>query len=198
MTFDRDNLIESILSSIDRMDYTKSEDIPNLDLYMDQLITFMEKKLSNTKRNPDDKIMTKTMVNNYAKSGLLPPPEKKKYNKDHIMILFFIYYFKNILSINDIKKLLGPIETNYFNQKSGLKLSTIYDEVFQTAMKQTEDLKKFVEEKTDIALKSCKSLESSDEEFLHYFTFICTLSFDAYVKRLMIEKLIDLLPDEKK
>ena len=174
MTFDRDNLIESILSSIDRMDYTKSEDIPNLDLYMDQLTTFMEKRLSNTKRKSDDKIMTKTMVNNYAKSGLLPSPEKKKYTKDHIMILFFIYYFKNILSINDIQKLLGPLEDKYFNHKSKLKLSEIYDEVFQLAMKQTEDLKKFVEEKTDIALKSFPNANPEDEEFLHYFTFICT------------------------
>lgn len=197
MTFDRDNLIESILSSIDRMDYTKSEDIPNLDLYMDQLTTFMEKRLSNTKRKSDDKIMTKTMVNNYAKSGLLPSPEKKKYTKDHIMILFFIYYFKNILSINDIQKLLGPLEDKYFNHKSKLKLSEIYDEVFQLAMKQTEDLKKFVEEKTDIALKSFPNANPEDEEFLHYFTFICTLSFDAYVKKLMIEKLIDLLPGEQ-
>ena len=197
MTFDRDNLIESILSSIDRMDYTKSEDIPNLDLYMDQLTTFMEKRLSNTKRKSDDKIMTKTMVNNYAKSGLLPSPEKKKYTKDHIMILFFIYYFKNILSINDIQKLLGPLEDKYFNHKSKLKLSEIYDEVFQLAMKQTEDLKKFVEEKTDIALKSFPNANPEDEEFLHYFTFICTLSFDAYVKKLMIEKLIDLLPSEQ-
>ncbi|SFK96011.1 protein of unknown function [Lachnospiraceae bacterium KH1T2] len=197
MTFDRDNLIESILSSIDRMDYTKSEDIPNLDLYMDQLTTFMEKRLNNTKRKSDDKIMTKTMVNNYAKSGLLPSPEKKKYTKDHIMILFFIYYFKNILSINDIQKLLGPLEDKYFNHKSKLKLSEIYDEVFQLAMKQTEDLKKFVEEKTDIALKSFPNANPEDEEFLHYFTFICTLSFDAYVKKLMIEKLIDLLPSEQ-
>ncbi len=58
------------------MDYIKPEDLPNIDLYMDQVTTFMEDQLASTKRHDDDKILTKTMINNYAKNNLLPSPEK--------------------------------------------------------------------------------------------------------------------------
>ena len=109
MTIDKNNLLNSILESIARIDFVKSDDIPNIDLYMDQVTSFMENKLQATKRYPDDKILTKTMINNYAKNDLLPPPVKKKYSKEHLMVLTFIYYFKSILSISDIEKLLSPI-----------------------------------------------------------------------------------------
>ena len=70
-------------------------DIPDIDLYMDQVTTFMETKLSSFKRNHDDKVLTKTMINNYAKAKLFPPPIKKKYNKNHIMMLIIIKH-KNL------------------------------------------------------------------------------------------------------
>ena len=92
-------MINSILASVSRIDYIKPDDIPNIELYMDQVTTFMEEQLASTKRYDEDKILTKTMINNYAKNKLLPPPEKKRYSREHILMLIFIYYFKNILSI---------------------------------------------------------------------------------------------------
>ena len=97
MTIDEKDMINSILASVSRIDYIKLEDIPNIELYMDQVTTFMEEQLASTKRYEDDKILTKTMINNYAKNKLLPPPEKKRYSREHILMLIFIYYFKNIL-----------------------------------------------------------------------------------------------------
>ena len=102
MTIDSENILNSILSSLERIDYIKPTEIPNIDLYMDQVTTFMEEHLQSSKRYPDDKILTKTMINNYTKNNLLPPPVKKKYSKEHIYVLTFIYYLKNILSISDI------------------------------------------------------------------------------------------------
>ena len=81
MTIDTKNMINSILESISRIDYIKPEDLPNIDLYMDQVTTFMEEQLASTKRYPDDKILTKTMINNYAKNKLLPSTEKMRYSK---------------------------------------------------------------------------------------------------------------------
>ena len=99
MTIDKDDLLNSIMESLDRIQHIKSEDIPGIDLYMDQVTTFMESRLKNTLRNPEsDKVLTKTMINNYAKNDLLPPPVKKKYSKEHVLMLIFIYYFKGILS----------------------------------------------------------------------------------------------------
>lgn len=65
-----------------RIDYIKLEEIPGIHLYMDQVTTFMEEHLSSSKRHPEDKVLTKTMINNYAKNHLLPPPVKKNIPKN--------------------------------------------------------------------------------------------------------------------
>ena len=108
MSVNNDEMLHKILDHISGMGYIKPEDIPNINLYMDQVTTFMEEHLAYSKRYKDDKILTKTMINNYAKNNLLPSPEKKRYTREHMLMLIFIYYFKNILSINDIQSLLGP------------------------------------------------------------------------------------------
>ena len=108
MTIDSSDLLNSILESLERVKYISPEDIPNIDLYMDQITTFMDSRLHSSARNPgEDKILTKTMINNYAKNNLLPPPVKKKYSKEHVLLLIFIYYYKGILSINDIQTCYG-------------------------------------------------------------------------------------------
>ena len=86
MKINMDELLDSMLEGISNMDYVRSEDIPNIELYMDQVTSFMDEQLSSSKRYDDDKILTKTMINNYAKNNLLPPPVKKKYSKEHVVV----------------------------------------------------------------------------------------------------------------
>ncbi len=149
MTIDREDLLNSIIESLDRIQHISLDDIPNIDLYMDQVTTFMESRLRSTTRNPEgDKILTKTMINNYAKNNLLPPPVKKKYSKEHILLLIFIYYYKGILSIGDIQTLLGPLTQKYFHTPSQeLNLGTIYEEVFSLEKEEIADLQKDIEKK---------------------------------------------------
>ena len=75
-----------------KLDYVLPEDLPNIELYMDQVTTFLEEQLKNTKRFEEDKIFTKTMINNYTKNHLLPPSNKKKYSRNH-MILFNVFFW---------------------------------------------------------------------------------------------------------
>ena len=90
-------IMNDILKSVSKIDHIRPEDLPNIDLYMDQVTTFMDAQLESSKRHPEDKILTKTMINNYAKNHLLPAPEKKKYSKEHMLLLIYIYYYKGIL-----------------------------------------------------------------------------------------------------
>ena len=73
MTENEKEMMNSIFAKIAELDYIKPDEIPNIALYMDQVTTFMEDNLASTKRHDDDKILTKTMINNYAKNKLLPP-----------------------------------------------------------------------------------------------------------------------------
>lgn len=192
MTIDREDLLNSILESMDRIQYVKLKDIPNIDLYMDQVTTFMESKMKSTTRNPEaDKILTKTMINNYAKNDLLPPPIKKKYSKEHILLLIFIYYYKGILSINDIQALLKPISDRYFKTNREINLETIYEEVFSLEKKQVDVLKDDILQKFEASQDTFKEAGKEEQEILQMFSFICMLSFDVYVKKLLIEKMID-------
>ena len=198
MTFDPENLIESIIESLGRIETIDVSALPDIGLYMDQVTTFMEKNMEHTKRYSTDKVLTKTMINNYAKNKLLPPPDKKKYDKDHLIMLIFIYYFKNILSINDIEKLMAPLSEKYFHSDSDFNLKDIYSYVSESSLNQVEELQKYVKQKysesTEIAGKAGESsISEEDRRFIEIFSFICSLSFDVYVKRLMIEKLIDLM-----
>ena len=192
MTIDTKDMLNSILSSISRIDYVRPDDIPNIDLYMDQVTTFMEKELASSKRHEDDKILTKTMINNYAKNNLLPSPVKKKYSKEHIYILTFIYYFKNILSISDIQKMLNPLTEKFFDEGSKPDLDYIYKEIFSMESSLARPLSKDIFAKSEQASNAFTDVKDDDDrEFLQFFSLVCLLSFDVYMKKNMIESLID-------
>ena len=193
MSVNNDEMLHKILDHISGMGYIKPEDIPNINLYMDQVTTFMEEHLAYSKRYKDDKILTKTMINNYAKNNLLPSPEKKRYTREHMLMLIFIYYFKNILSINDIQSLLGPLTDRYFRSENDMNLTDIYNEVFSMEKGELDALKKELTERYDIAQGTFENAPKEDQDFLKLFSFICLLSFDVYIMKMLIEKMIDEL-----
>lgn len=196
MNIESDRMIESILESLSKMEYVKSSKIPNIDLYMDQVLTFMNGHLENVKRYESDKVMTKTMINNYAKNHLLPAPEKKKYTKEHIMVLMFIYYFKNILSIGDIQSILNPLTDRYFATGKDLNLEKIYEEVFSLEKGQIEQLKETLTKDYERAGNTFTEESEEDKEFLQLFSFICMLSYDIYIRKQIIEKIVDTMPKQ--
>ena len=186
-------MLKSIFDTFSGLDYIRPEDIPNIDLYMDQVTTFMEEHLKKTRRHPGDKILTKTMINNYAKNDLLPPPTKKKYSREHMLVLIFIYYFKNLLSITDIQALLKPLTEKYFKNDKDFGMEEVYKEVFSLEKGELEKLQKDMEEKYAVSKETFKGAPEEDREFLQLFSFICILAFDTYMKKTLIEKLVDSL-----
>lgn len=192
MTIDKDDLLNSILASLGRIKHIELEDIPNIDLYMDQVTTFMDSKLKSTARYPEEgKILTKTMINNYAKNDLLPPPVKKKYSREHMILLIFIYYYKGILSINDIQTLLRPLTMRYFQTSGEVDLGMIYEEVFGLEKDEIASLQEDIVKKFSASRETFQDVPKEDQEILQMFSFICMLSYDVYVKRLLIEKMVD-------
>ena len=192
MTLDMDDLINSIVESVERIDCIKLDDIPNIELYMDQVTTLIDSKLRSTTRNPgDDKILTKTMINNYTKNDLLPPPVKKKYTKEHVLSLIFTYYFKSMLSINDIQAMLKPIIDRYYDGNGALTLEEIYGEIFSMEREQVKILQDDVVERFNRAKLTFVDREEEDKEVLQRFSFLCMLCFDIFTKKLMMEKIVD-------
>ena len=196
MKLDTHDMIKSILDNISAIDHIKTADIPNIELYMDQVTTFMDSQMASSKRYPDDKVLTKTMINNYAKNHLLPSPNKKKYSKEHVLMLIFIYYFKSFLSISDIQALLTPLADKYFQKNEGLNMEDLYNEVFGMEKEQVEYLKTDLLTKYQTANQSFADADDKDRDFLTLFSFICLLSFDVYMKKQLIESIIDSFPSD--
>ena len=167
-------LLFYLLDAADRLETIQPDEIPNIDLYMDQVTTFMEEHLKSSCRHSDDKILTKTMINNYAKNNLMPPPEKKKYTREHIMLLIFIYYYKGFLSLQDIQSILQPLGEKYFH-----------------AGDRMENFREEVNDMEDAAADYFQDAEQSEKEFLRVFSMINMLAYDVYVRRMLIEKLVD-------
>ena len=81
-------------------------ELPEIDLYLDQVVNYLEKYLDQYNVIREEKIITKTMINNYVKLGIMPAPEKKKYSREHIAYLIVICVLKQVYSISDIGKLM--------------------------------------------------------------------------------------------
>lgn len=180
--------------------YIKPEDIPDIPLYMDQITSLMDAKLKPCKRHPEDKILTKTMINNYTKNKLIPPPVKKKYSKEHLILLILVYYMKDFMSIGDIAKLLKPLEDGHFQKEDGLTMSDIYERVTSYVKGQTDYMSRDLFHRWKVARQLFSDASGEDKEYLDVFSFICLLSFDVYVKKQLIEHLIDefLDPESEK
>ena len=192
-----DELVQELLERLKKLNYIHTRDIPNIELYMDQVTTFMDQHLSGGKRHDEDKVLTKTMINNYAKNDLLPPPVKKKYSRDHLILLAFIYYFKGFLSIGDIQVLLAPLSEKYFTEDHD-KLGHIYNEIVKIEKLQLLELYKEVESREELSKRAFRNAPEDERDYLQLFSFVCMLSFDVYLKKQMIEQIIDEMREEKK
>lgn len=200
---DVEYIVNKILSGFT---VTDVEEIPKIDLYMDQVLTFLTERLRRTARKSDaDKLLTKTMVNNYVKNKVMIPPVKKKYGRDHILLLMVIYYMKSFLSIDDIRRIVGPVSEKYarpttksaeqhFGKKHRYSMSDVYTEIFRYV---SGDVERFPEEVEKILKESDQAFTEApeeDREMLRRFNVICQLSADIYLRKLLIEKLLDETP----
>ena len=177
-----------------KLDYVLPEDLPNIELYMDQVTTFLEEQLKNTKRFEEDKIFTKTMINNYTKNHLLPPSNKKKYSRNHMILLIYIYYLKNFLSISDIKNLLNPLNEHFDDADAKNSFYKIYDEIFHLEHNHNGAIKDSIAQAYEKACDTFSDLEDlKEKEKLQQFAFITLLGYDIYLRKQVIEKMIDQL-----
>ena len=169
--------------------YIAPEDIPSIELYMDQVTTFMDRYLSKNKRTEEDKTLTKTMINNYTKNDLLPPPNKKRYSKEHIILLIYIYYFKNVVTISDIQVVLKPlIEGYYDNKNASHSLGDVYETLYELEKLQYNNTEDSITKTLELIEQG---FEDKDDEYLKKLTFLALLGYDIYLKKKFMENIID-------
>lgn len=183
----------NIKKLVDDMDFITGipmDDIPEIDLYMDQVTQLFEGELSSLKRTEDEKILTKTMVNNYAKGKLLLPIKNKKYTKEHILLMSLIYNLKGALSINDIKLSLNEI-IDSFSKDESYPLRELYSTFLDESENDVLQFKKSVKHKEEEIEALIGNKADFKGDFEKKFLLLCSFVNMSNMYRRVSEKLID-------
>lgn len=172
-----------ISKELANLSFPEWNNMPDIDLYMDQVMTYLERELKPLKVKDDDKILTNSMINNYVKGNLLPAPNHKKYSKEHLSRLFIISSIKQILSISSIEQLLNS------GDDINDDLYKLFTEEHKTALKKET-------EKLDSALDILS--DKSEEELINAIhMYIIHLAIHAEAQKIIAEKLINVLEEKK-
>lgn len=190
--------MEHINQIIDQLNLEASltlEEIPQIDLYMDQVIQLFENKFSESKRNEDVKVLTKTMINNYAKGKLIFPIQNKKYSKEHLILMSLIYQLKGALSINDIKATLTGMNQKIVKEE--IDLDSFYSSYLNLTHRNVEDFKVDLEERVKDVNEEITEDKKGDSSYLKQVLMISSLVHMSNLYRKVAEKLIDEITVEK-
>ncbi|MCF3943209.1 DUF1836 domain-containing protein [Oceanobacillus alkalisoli] len=179
-----ENNLENLLRQLQLDTRLSSHDIPNLDLYMDQVIQLFEKKYEKTKRTTDEKILTKTMINNYSKGKLFFPIKNKKYSPEHVMLIDLIYEMKTILAIRDIKTTLESLNEQMMEET--FNLESLYESFLKLSR---NNLERFHEDSREI-VEDVDAEQLSDSYLNKVLLILSFVNMSNYYRR-SAEALVD-------
>lgn len=159
------------------------ESIPDIDLYIDQVLDYMKRQHPGLNLNES---LTSSMVNNYAKQGLMPRAKGKKYNKEHISCLTIICLLKQIISVSDTKTILN---------------GTLQDENYETLYKNYTELFQREAEKIRSSIDQAinDQEDENSENSIETYKVIMELAINSYLYKLACQYLLNSLEegDEK-
>ncbi|MDY0408834.1 DUF1836 domain-containing protein [Virgibacillus soli] len=190
-----ENKISEIIALLDLDNKLTLEEIPDIDLYMDQVIQLFENKYAETKRNDEEKILTKTMINNYAKGRLFFPIKNKKYTKQHVLLISLIYQLKGALSINDIKKILDQLNEKIVNDQ--FQLDNFYESYMQLLDVNAKNFKIDVEDCAKDVTNEIAQYADEDATYLEKLLLITSLVNMSNFYRRAAELLVDKIENSK-
>ena len=180
----------------------KANDFPDMEIYMDQAETFLNRELNIYRKSEKDKVITKTMIGNYVKHNMLPRPVNKKYSRDHLILLTLIFYMKGTFQMEEIEKIVKPLIDNYnseFDDK--IDLSSLYEGILEVQASEQEALARNVDAMINDIKYRLKETELSDDDMLELFMLIVNLSMKADAQKFLAHKLLQeyiMKPKNKK
>ncbi|WP_263701513.1 DUF1836 domain-containing protein, partial [Bacillus thuringiensis] len=151
-----------------------------------QVVQLFENTYTDTTRTDDEKVLTKTMINNYAKGKLFIPIKNKKYSKEHMILISLIYQLKGALSINDIKSSLEHINESLLSDDS-FELNTLYKDYLTLTKNNVDSFKQDVNNR----VSEVSEISSLEDPKLEKFLLLNSLVNMSNMYRRLAEKLVD-------
>ncbi len=185
--------IREFVEQLKSCDSIPLDEMPEYRLFISQIEEFFDKKLGrNAEDDEERKTISKTMIQNYIKDGLIMPPEGKSYNRSHIILLAIIYNLKSILTIRDIKKLLLPILEMADDDSKSNKIQEMYNTYYGIKETFIDRFFKLIEQ--DMELIDSRLNEEVKEEWdeLPLIMLVLTLITQANLNKRLAERIIEL------
>lgn len=131
--------INNWLDELDNFKYPSYESLPDIDLYMEQLIMYLDRELKVFKTSSLDKVITPFMINNYVKGEIISAPITKKYNREHIAQINETCSLKQVLTVSEIKQILDVEYENKENYEAFNEFKHLTEEKLEEAIKETKE-----------------------------------------------------------
>ena len=158
--------------------------MPDIELYMDQVVTFLDRHLGIYKLKDEDKIVTPSMINNYTKDRVIPRAESKKYSREHIALILMVISLKKVLSMPDLTNLLKGFEIN-----KDEKIEEFYNKFLQyqkqAISKSTKEVENFLEKSAIEEDSGGKTLKDLALE----------LSVQSHINGILAEQILSIVAD---
>jgi|SRR5690625_2534530 len=183
------NKIHDMIKDIHLDTHLSLEEIPDLELYMDQVIQLFEKKFAETKRNEEEKVLTKTMINNYAKGKLFFPIKNKRYSKEHVILISMIYQMKSSLSIQDVKQTLDRLNEKI--DEDSFSVQELYEKYIHLVEANNDIFEEAVETHTEQIADKVQELKDDESAYLEQLLLIASFTMMSNFYRKAAEKLVD-------
>lgn len=189
---------EKIAKEYQKKGLAEGKSIPNIDLYIDQMVICLNSELSLYAKDGDGPI-TKGMISNYTKHKMIPGPEGKRYTKDHCIFMLLVYYLKGCFSMDQVRRLMRPILTNYNSEwDDSVDIQAYYGKIMEEVRRSEENFGRELQDSMD-GIKKFLSDRGSDDDISEIILLITTLIMRSNEERFLAEKLLDeYFPEAKK
>ena len=181
-----EQMTEAVREATSDVDLTLS-DIPKIDLYLDQILSLVAEKNEQGSDRYKERMLTKTMINNYSKEGAILPIKGKKYNRRQILQILLIYSLKNTLSIGEIKRMLTGVDE--LEDFEGSDLIACYDRYLDTK----EDIRAMSREAVERMLEEQQLSVEDDRDFLVFL--LSLVAFSSYTNGIARALIAARYPD---
>ena len=166
--------------------------LPDIGLYMDQVLTLMDRQLAFYRRGDDDRLLTQPMINNYTKDGLLPRASDKKYTQGHLALLSVLCSLKPVLSISDLSVLLKNTQLDADEKK-------IYEFFLKAQGDSIDSVRKNLTPEIDELLNAAADDGLTADTYKHEMALMALrMAVEARVRIMMTQKILDLIAAEEK
>lgn len=195
MNFNNNDII-NLFDSLNLDKEIQLNQIPDIPLYIDQIIQLFESNLGDSKRNEGDKLLTKTMINNYAKDKLLFPIKNKKYTKAHILLIILTYDMKKILSISDIKEIFAPMIEQLSKDDEEFDIKDLYEKYLHIKSiqisREREQISLLVNDISKLySFSDNDDINNEDVNYKSVLSLVLSLLNSANINKRLAESIID-------